>query len=406
MPSPPYELVTDMARVEQIAASIAGAGELAFDIEFVSEGRYIPELALIQLAWGEVDEPTIALIDCANLVPEPIFELIADAQIATIAHAAKQDLGLLAARYGVRAQGLWDTQIAAAFVGLGEQIGYGKLVAAELDIHLDKGAQFTAWLDRPLSARQVRYAVNDVLYLPRVWRRLKTELDRRGRLRWVREESDVLVRDCERVPDEADAYKAIKAYRGMTPKALGALRELAAWRLRTAIAKNKPLSWLLPEKAMVELCRNLPGTVRDLKRVRGIGEGTVRRYGEEIIDHLRAGAAKPVTLEKQGRPRQLSSRGQSWAAIASSLIQSLAAREHIAPRFVGTRADAEELVLWHETPEQERDGAQVALLSGWRRELAGDALLRWLNGAAAVVADPESPGGLRLVDETGQADPK
>ncbi len=393
-----YELITSADTVAEIASAIAEAGQFAFDLEFVSDGRFIPELAVVQLAWGDVESPQIALIDCAELVPTPIFDLIASAEIATIAHAAKQDLGLLAARYEVRAQSLWDTQIAAAFVGLGEQIGYAKLVAAELDISLDKGAQFTAWLNRPLSESQMRYAVNDVLYLPRLWKRLEAQLDERGRLPWVREESDALTKDSERIPEEQEAYKSIRAWKSLNPKALGALREVAAWRLRTALAKNKPLSWLLPDKAMVELCRNPPRNVRDLKRVRGIGEGTMRRYGEDIIDHVRAGQAKPLEGPKRGHPRQLSARGQSWAAVTASLIQSLASRERIAARFVGTRADAEELVLWFETPEGERSD-DIALLAGWRRELAGDAVLRFLAGELALVADPESPGGLSLVEQ-------
>jgi len=391
------ELITSDEKVAEVAAAIAASGEFAFDLEFVSDGRFIPELALVQLAWGDVEAPDIALIDCKNMAPQPIFDLIADENIATIAHAAKQDLGLLVARYDVRAKSLWDTQIAAAFVGLGEQIGYGKLVAAELDLTLDKGAQFTAWLKRPLTAAQMRYAVNDVLYLPRMWRSLKAQLEERGRLGWVREESDVMARDCVRVPEEGEAYKNIKAWKSMQPKALGALRELAGWRIRTAVDKNKPLSWLLPDKAMVELCRKPPRDVRDIKKVRGVGEGTLRRYGEVIVDHIRAGMAKPIKGPKRGPDRQLSAHGQSWSSVAATVIQSLAATEKIAARFLGTRSDAEDLVLWYETPEAQRVDDEVALLHGWRRELAGNALLRWLDGAESIVADPDSLGGLSLI---------
>lgn len=374
---------------------------MVFDIEFVSEGRYIPELSLLQLAWGDVAAPEIAVIDCLAADPAPILELIAGEQVETVAHAARQDLGLLAARHGVVARAFWDTQIAAAFLGIAEQIGYGRLVAHMLGVDLDKGAQFTAWLERPLSERQLRYAVDDVRYLPRIWAALRADLQARGRLGWVREESDRLAAGAMPYGPAEEAYLDIKGGRGLRGRALASLQALAAWRQTQALAENKPLSWVLPEPAMIELCKRVPRELRDVRAVRGIGEGTVRRYGADILAVLTAAARQPPPpASPPASP--LGARAQMWAPVLAALIQALAARAGIASRFVGTRGDAEALAAWFDEGAR---GAEpdIQLLAGWRRELAGEAVLAWLRGERAIIASHDGEEALALVDAPGTA---
>ena len=372
---------------------------MVFDIEFVSEGRYIPELSLLQVAWGDADAPEIALIDCLAADPAPLLELIAGERVEVVAHSARQDLGLLAARHGIVARAFWDTQIAAAFLGIGEQIGYGRLVAQSLGVTIDKGAQFTAWLDRPLSERQLRYAADDVRYLPRIWAALRADLEVRGRLSWVREESDRLAAGAMPYGPADEAYLEIKGGRGLRGRALALLRALAAWRQNHALAENKPLSWVLPEPAMIELCKRGPRDLSDVRAVRGIGEGTVRRYGADILAVLTAAARQkpPPALPP---PAPLAARAQILAPMLAALIQSLAAGAGIAPRFVGTRADAEALAAWWGAGA---GGAEpgIALLGGWRRELAGEAVLAWLRGERAIVSSRDGEQALALVDLPG-----
>jgi ribonuclease D len=391
--------VTDAARVDAIAAEIGEAGMFAFDLEFVSEARYIPELSLMQVAWGSTAEPTVELIDCVAVDPGPVLAMLESPDVDAIAHAAKQDLGLLAARFDVEARAFWDTQIAAAFLGIGEQIGYAKLVKALLDLDLDKGAQFTAWLERPLSERQLTYAANDVLHLPAVWAELRGRLEDIGRLGWVREESRELVRGAGRIPPAELAYRDVKGWKALRGRALGSLRALAAWRQGIALDRNKPLSWVLGDRPMIELCRNPPRNARGLKRVRGVGEGTVRRYGDAILEAIAEGARRPVDRARNDRV-QLSSRGQVWAGMVASLVQSRCAEAGIAARFVGTRADAEALVAWFESEDRdEHPEPDISLLKSWRRELAGDAVLAWLRGEASIAVATEGPAPLRFIDE-------
>lgn len=405
--------ITDPGATRDVAARIAAAGRMAIDVEFVSEGRYIPELSLLQLAWGDAEAPAdaveIAVIDCVATDPAPILALIEREDVETVAHSARQDLGLLAARHGITARNFWDTQIAAAFLGIGEQVGYARLVELLLGVTLDKGAQFTAWLDRPLSARQLRYAADDVRYLPRLWRLLRARLLDQGRLAWVEEESRRLAGDAMPYGPAEDAYRTIKGWRTLRGRALAVLRGLAAWRQTRALAENKPLSWVLPDQAMLELCKRGARGIRsprDVQAVRGIGEGLARRYGADIVAAIQASADQaPPPAEPP--PPPLSARAQTWAAIIAAIIQARCTEAGIAQRFVGTRADAEALAAWFDEVSGEASGGADAgpgpepalgLLQGWRRELAGAAALAWLRGDLAIRRDPDRDDVLVLVE--------
>lgn len=391
-----YSLITDPAAIAAIAADIARTGAMVFDLEFSSEDRFIPELSLMQVAWGDdPGSPNIALIDCVPGPPTPLFELIGREDISVVIHSARQDLGLLAVRYGVRARSLWDSQIAAAFVGIGEHVSYAKLIDELCGVSLDKSAQFTAWLERPLSSRQLAYAVADVRYLPAAWAELKKRLEARGRLDWVREESERLAASTVPLGPPEEAYRDVKCARGLTAKALGSLRALAGWRQRQALAENKPLSWIVPDPAMVELCRAGAKSERALRAVRGVGEGTVRRYGAAIMDQIAQGARTPVPETVLPARPALSQRGQILAAVVVALVQARCLEEDIAPRFVATRSDAEALVTWFESGAAGEP--EIELMRGWRRTLAGDLVLAWLRGERALIAT-SAPAGLAVVE--------
>lgn len=398
MTSPPLApLTTEASAVSAIASAIRRAGAFALDLEFVSEGRYVPELALVQVAWGDPDAPELAAVDPLATDPRPLLDLVAAPEIEVIGHAAKQDLSLLMTRFDVRARSLWDTQIAAAFAGHGEQIGYGKLVARLFGVDLDKGPQYTDWAQRPLTPAQIRYAIEDVRHLPAMWRRLERELGDLGRLEWVREESERLAATAGVRPPPDEVYRHIGGWANLRPEAMGALRALAAWREREALATNTPPSWILPDAAMVELSKRPADNPRDLRRVRGVGPATIRRWGADLVAALERGMADPPVAPARDA-RQLPARQQAWAAMVASLIAARCAEHHLPARFVGGRAEAEELVAELERVAASGEEASgVALLSGWRREFAGELALSWLRGEIAIAADISAPGGIRTL---------
>ena len=395
----PPEPIADPARVAALTAELRAAGRFFLDLEFVSEDRYLPEPGLVQVAWGGPRAPQVAAVDPLAVDVRPLAELVADPAVTVVLHSAQADLALLAERFGVVARSLYDTQIAAAFAGLGDQVGYAGLADRLLGVAIDKGPQFTDWLRRPLAERQLRYALDDVRHLPALWAELERRLGESGRLGWVAEESQRLAEQAASRPDPEELYRKVPGWERLKPRSLGALRSLAAWREREARASNTPPRWLLAERVMLEIARRLPRSRRDLEAVRGLKEGTVRRYGEAVLDAVRTGAEKPLAPPRP--PPPLPERAQAWVPLVSGLVQARCREAGIAPRFVLTKSDAEELVRWwlgRAKAGEEAAERALPLLAGWRRELAGAAALDWLAGRAALAADPAAPSGLRVVE--------
>lgn len=364
-----------------MAAAARARGRLYFDLEFVSEARYIPELALFQAAWEsgdggeEVSVPAadggtdrVAAVDPLAVDPLPLVELVADPGVEVVVHAAQGDLSLLGDRFGIAARAVVDTQIAAAFVGLGEQIGYAALVGELLDVALDKSSQFTDWSRRPLAPTQVSYALDDVRYLPEVWRRLESRLVELGRLAWVREESASLAAAAARRPEPEEAFRRFRGWERLDPRTLGALSAAAAWRERQALAGNTPPRWLVPDQALVEASRRRPKRPRELTAIRGIGEATARRFGPDLLAAIERGAAQPI--EPPHRQR-LGERGKALVGRLTELVSRRSAELGIAQRFLATRADLETLVR-DRLAGVPAEAAPPPLTTGWRREVVGE----------------------------------
>ena len=395
-------LATTAHEVDEIASRIRAAGSFVLDLEFVPEGRYIPELGLVQVAWGDPDDPEVAAVDPLEVAIDPIAELVGDADVETIAHAAQADLALLAGHYEIRGATIRDTQIAGAFVGFGDQIGYAPLVDRVLGVRLRKGSQYTEWLRRPLSRQQIDYALDDVRYLGRVWSELRARLEAHERLPWVVEECDRLAATAWRRPPPDESYRRVKGWSGLGRRAQGALRALAAWREREALRNNRPTSRVLNDRSLIELARSEPSDDGGLGAVRGVDAGLVRRHGAALIEAIEQGAADPPEREPARAP--LPPAGDVWAAALHALVRARALEAEIAPRFVGPRSEIEAVVRWW-LEDDRAAPPPLPLLDGWRRELVGDAILEWLRGDSALVVDPESEAGIQLEPRSPRATP-
>ena len=391
-------LIEDAPTVEAVASAVAAAGFAAVDLEFMTEGYYIPELSLVQVAWGDIDDPIAVAIDPLAVSAAPLVEALARPEVEVILHAAQADLALLATHFDVRLDGLIDTQIAAAFVGMGEQISYSGMIERLLDVELDKGAQFTEWSRRPLSSDQLEYALDDVRYLPAAWRKLRARLEGRGRLDWVAEECNRLADTwAERIPPE-EIYRRVRGWNQLRAASLGALRALAAWRERESLRVNRPPSRLMHDRTLLEICRRPPKTTQALRDVRGLAGGVVQRYGEEILDEIASGALEPPSPPP--RPDQVPRIGQAWPAVLGGIVQTRAREARIAARFIATRSDLEDVIAWWLTGDRDQE-PELPLLGGWRRGVAGDDILDWLSGRTTIAVDGESESGVRIVEHTG-----
>jgi ribonuclease D len=388
-------LVTRADEVARVASELRAAEEFALDLEFMSEERYVPELALLQVAWYSGESAVAVAVDPLAVDPGPIAELVADPSVRTIVHSGQADLALLRARYGLAGAAIIDTQIAAAFLGMGEQVGYAPFIQRTLGLQVDKGGQFTEWLRRPLTEDQLRYALDDVLHLLPAWTATRRELEARGRLAWVLEECARLAKVWSERPAPEEMYRRVSGWGTLRPRQQGALRALAAWREREALSSNRPPSRFIAERTLLELARRPPRSLEALREVRGMTEGVARRYGAAILDALRMGEQDPV--EASDAVRQLPPPAQAWAGVLGGLVQAHCRDADIAARFVASRADLEVVALWWFEGDHARE-PDVPVMRGWRRELVGEVILRWLSGSLALVADAESPFGFRLVE--------
>lgn len=393
-------LITEQGRVTEIAAAIREAGRFVIDLEFVPEGYYVPELALVQVGWGSVETPEVAAIDPLEVDPRPVLRLVGEAEIETVLHAAQADLALLASSFGIEGRGVRDTQVAAAFFGLGDQIGYAPLVERLRGVRLDKGSQYTEWLRRPLSDAQLEYALDDVRHLPAVWAELRAGLVQNGRLSWVEQECEWLAEHADRRPPPDQAYLRVKGWRRLNGGGRGALRGLAAWREHEARRTNRPPSRILNDRSLLELARAQPAEAEQIAAVRGIDDGTVRRHGPAMLRAVATGTDDPPPREPENGARQ--PLADVWATVLSGIVQGYALELGIAPRFLSTRAELVELARWR-LDGAEGEPESIPLLHGWRRELLGDVLLDWLGSGAALRAEPGAVTGLTL-DPPSSAD--
>lgn len=399
-PRAPLPLVDDAAGFAALLDRLAAVPAVAFDLEFLSAERLAPTLCLIQLAWrepgGSDDAVEVRLVDPLALDVAPLMALLATGGRTVIAHGARQDAGLVAAQFGQRIANLFDTQIAAAFVGLGDQIGYARLAGALVGAAIDKDSQWTDWDRRPLTRRQLDYAIADVAHLPAIHATLVERLG--SRAPWVIAESAAMVGEAWTAAQHAgdEAWRPIGGAKSLDRAGLAALIELAAWRHRTAVAEDLPLGRIAADRTLIELARARPRDAGALRRVRGANE--VRDRALDVLTAVSAGADRAArgdvpALGPGAGPS--TPRVQLWTEIVLALVAAAADETGIAARFLATRADAEALCRAIDRAGT-IDGIDHPLLTTWRRDVIGARLARWFGGNAQLAADLTVPSGISL----------
>ncbi len=357
-----HTLIVDDTALADCCARLRGEAWVAVDTEFMRERTYYPELCLLQLGTPDavycVD--ILALRDTAAL-----RELLGIADNFKVFHAARQDLETLWPVCGGPASPLFDTQIAAALCGHDEQIGYAALVDALLGVSLPKEHQRTDWARRPLDPAQLEYAANDVRYLCEVYARLTETLESLGRLAWVWEDSARLLDPSLYRIEPERAYLRVRQGNTLTPAQQQVLRELATWREETAQSSNRPRNWITRDPVLLYLAQTCPQTTTALEQVRGLDEGTRKRHGDAILQAIARGRAhQPQRLFTRVTP--LDAAQTQRRERMQELVQQRAAELGVHPSVIATRRDLETLA---------RGESDTPVLSGWRRQVVGEALL-------------------------------
>ncbi len=376
-----------IANSEEVAtaATVARAsGRIGIDTEFMSEGRYRALLCLVQIAVDDDHSdgggPHISLIDPLNGVDVgPVAQLLADPAIEVVLHAGRQDVAILRRAWRTEVTNIFDTQLAAGFVGASAQTGYGNLLGTMLGRRVGKTASYTRWDARPLTAEQLSYAAEDVAHLLELADEVQRRLTETGRLSWAREEC----RRLESASDEREPYSAwerLPRVGQLDPRARAVARELAAWRERTASEEDRPVGSVLGDPALVERATRHPSNVGALEQIRGIHPSGIRRRGAAMLEAIAAGMeAEPIARdEPRGRSEP---EDAPLIVLAEALLRARSLEAGLAYELIASRNELELIVAAARRRDSEPD---VRTLEGWRSELVGADLRDLLAGRKAI----------------------
>ncbi len=377
------------AGLGDIATLARAGGRMAFDTEFMGEGRYRTLLCLVQLAAPDGPGPSrIEIVDPLDdtLDGTPLAEVLADPAIEVVVHAGRQDVALVRRRLGTVVTNVFDTQVAAGFAGLPAQASYESLLSDVLGVRLAKTASYTRWDARPLSREQEAYAREDVVHLLALAQELQRRLQARGRLDWARQECQILESSSdERDPDTI--FARLPRVRSLRPESRAVARELVDWRERTAARQDRPVQSILADAALVEVAKRRPTTMRELEQIRGVHQSGLRRRGEDVMEAVARGLRRPpVELDDNTRPATLESNDAPLVALCEALARARARDAGLAYELVAARADLQAIVCAWRSKAAEPD---VRTLQGWRRELVGAELLALLDGQIELAVGPD-----------------
>lgn len=373
--------IDDQARFDDLVGRLAGEPRYSLDTEFHRERTYFPKLALLQVA-----TPTeLALVDPLAVDLGGLVGLFGAGNVAVL-HAAQQDLDVLHHACGAVPGVLYDTQLAAGFLGYGTP-SLVSLLNGELRVTVAKGDRLTDWLHRPLTAEQREYAASDVAHLLDLHDEIDRQLEGLGRVGWAADACEELrVRPPSGTAPE-DAWLRLKDARVLKPRGRGVAQAVAAWRERRAMAVDQPVRQVLPDLAVLGIAQRIPTTLAELGRCRGVDERHTRgALATALLDAVRVGAANEVHLPAPDGD-DLDRHLRPAVTLVSAWVSDLARRRRIDTSLLATRSDLIALI---------RGDSDARLSDGWRAELLGDGVRRLMDGHAALTFEPD--GGLALID--------
>ena len=362
------ELIQTSDELEQFCEDMSRSPWVGVDTEFERIRTYYPRLCLVQIS---TPLQTACIDPLAGLDLTPVARLLGCDGPLKIIHSARQDLEVINHEIGVVPSPLFDTQIAAAFCGFGEQVGYAALVEAICDIKLAKGYTRTAWCKRPLSTNQIAYALDDARFLGRLYEYLERDLQSSQRLSWVQEEFDALAdTDLLDASRSAAIEKISNAARGLTQVGQSIATALAKWREQAAMHCDQPRQWLLSNDQLLTIAAAAPFSVIELGQIDNVASEFCKRWGETVITVVESGRDEAVRFPVRGRPSKLLPSQKALDKLLWKALQKISDAAGLPPSLIARRDDIRALAAG------KRD---LLLLRGWRSEIAGKSLLHCIT---------------------------
>ncbi len=386
-------LIADTEALAAFCRRLAASSYIAVDTEFMRDKSYYPQLCLVQLAGDEDAAAIDALAPGIDL--SPLMTLMSDASLLKVFHAGRQDFEIFCLSTGRVPAPMFDTQIAAMVCGFGDSVGYDTLVAKLTGAHVDKSSRFTDWALRPLTERQIKYAIADVTHLRPVYEKLRQRLEHSGRTAWLAEEMAILADPATYRLEPEEAWQRLKTRSG-DRRFLAVLKALAAWRESEAQRRNVPRNRVLRDESLLEIAAHHPGSADELARTRGLSRGFAEgRMGEAVLSAVRRGLAVPEAERPEPPPRiDLPRDLGAVVELLKVLLKVRCDAQHVATKLVASSADLELIAA--------ADDAPVPALKGWRREVFGEAALKLKHGELALALDGKA---LKLVERTPAPSP-
>ncbi len=375
MPSPPLYIDTP-GPLRDLCEQISSSPLIVLDTEFLREKTYFPKFCLLQIAANDV----VACVDPLALESlDPLFTIIYDPRVTKVFHSSRQDLEIFYHLCGKLPGPVFDTQIAAPLLGLGEQISYASMVAELLGVNLTKSHSRTDWTRRPLSPEQLRYAADDVIYLEQAYLAMLPRLEKLGRLSWLGDDFQELLEPSNYQNPSESAWQRIGGVNQLKSKPLSIVQTLAAWREQTARTQDLPRGWVLKDDALLDLARQQPVTIEELKLVRGLDERVVKRHGAAICRLIQEASMRPpAPLDRKPRSDKKTVEQESVLDLLMAVVRLRAAQNTLNPAILASRKDLEQLF---------DDDPHARLLHGWRKTMVGDELTAVLRGEMTLKID-------------------
>ncbi len=374
-----FEWVDSQDRFEALVADLLDAERIAVDTEFHRERSYRPQLALVQVAFGD----RVALVDPTAVDIARLAEVL-DAQALIVMHSCAQDIEVLAQECGVIPARLFDTQVAAGFLGMSTP-SLASLTERLLNKRLAKGDRLTDWFERPLRPAQQRYAADDVAYLVRLHDELKSRLSERGRYEWALDECERWRRPPPPPPDPEQAWTRIKSARQLKGSQRAVAYRLAAWRERTASDRDIPVRFVLSDMTLLSIAQRNPAGLSDLDGLRGVDSNQLRgAVGERIIAEVQRGRSMaPEDIPARALPAgpNVPTTLQPAVPLVAAWVDQVARSAGIDRSLLATRSDIAALLAGDENSR---------LASGWRSNVVGDGIRSLLAGEASLAFDAEA----------------
>jgi ribonuclease D len=362
--------ITDSNQLNAFIGRAMNSDVLAIDTEFLREKTFHARLCLLQMATRDED----VIVDPFEVTDlTPLIPLMQNPNVMKLFHAGRQDVGILYRELGIMPRPVFDTQIAAALLGFTQQVGYAALVHAECGVQLKKGDSYTDWSRRPLADSQISYAAEDVIYLPKVYSKMKRRLEDMGRLHWLDHDFHELVNPDKYDTKPRERYLRLKRVNQLSRKQLSAAREFAAWREERAESANIPRKWVVTDEQIVESCKRETRSVDQLFMVRGMRDKLNTADARTVVKLIIKGLDSPqeewpVTSRKSHNEANV----DTVVDLMCALVRYRAKENEIAFQTLASHDQLVAIARGHT--------ADVPLLKGWRREIVGAELLDLVNG--------------------------